>query len=117
MPNQASSPECDKLAAAAPQREALSEFLEWLGETYGAALCQMHKHSADCMAPHEHDELCPRRCAKLTEQVCGGIEGMYYPMVPSNREQLIFEFLGIDAKKLEEERRALLEHARSLNAG
>lgn len=116
MPNASpATPECDKLAAADTARDAINNFFEWLGETYGATLCQMHKHSEACQAPHEHDELCPHRCAKPTEQVCGGLEGMHYPMVPSNREQLILEFLGIDLKKLEEERRALIEHARSLN--
>lgn len=76
-------PECEKLSGSRNELLKLREFTEWLGEN-GITLCS-----------HE-----PTHYAS---------KGGEYYQITENIESVIFRFLGIDAKKLEEERRALLE--------
>lgn len=80
------TPECDKLAAAANQRDILIEFLGWL-ETqkiqlgrYGVSVIEY------CMTP-----------------------------IADSHDALILAFLGIDYQKLETERRALLDNLQKEN--
>lgn len=77
------TPECDRLAAAADQRDTLIEFLGWLGTQkielgrYGVSAIEY------CMTP-----------------------------IADSHDALVLQFLGIDHQKLETERRALLAHLR-----
>ena len=72
-------PECEKLAIYQIERMAIIHFLEWLAEEHGAEIA----HYLD-----ESDDLFPLGVSK---------------------DNLALTYLGIDPKKLEEERRAMLD--------
>lgn len=109
------TPECDKLAALQPQRKALIEFLEWLlsGE-FNADIGPIHlayypfiveRRLWNDLAGYTYEEI-PRDQWERS----GQLESVTYQVDP-----LIFAFLGIDARKLEAERSALLEAQRKQN--
>jgi hypothetical protein len=78
-------PECEKLRTSRDDLLKLRQFTEWLGEN-GITLCS---HG-------------PTHYAS---------KGGEYYQITENIETVIFRFLGVDAKKLEDERRAMLEEA------
>ena len=82
------TPECDNLAALMGNVDAITEFIEWAGE-HGFQLGQF--------AP-----------------VDGYRDEQFMPVGRSTHE-LALESLGLDVKKLETERRALLDYQRRLN--
>lgn len=85
-----SYPECEKLAAEHGRLVVVQEFLDWLDE---------------------HDlVLCERAGAN------GRYETLYVPQA-RRPEVLIHEFLGIDARRLESERRAMLDALRAPSRG
>ncbi len=75
-------PECDKLLAAQERSQACGDFIEWLRDEKKLVLC----------------EQIPRR----------GLPTVYRPAFNITTEQILAEFFGIDSKKLEKERRAML---------
>lgn len=72
------TPTCDKLASLSKEKDAIMEFLDWARSERGLAL-----------AKHEEDEFYP-----------SSFQG--------SLEKLVHEFLDIDHRELERERRALL---------
>jgi hypothetical protein len=81
-------PEHTKLKAVVSQSQAIGGFIEWLGEQ-GMWICKLYKANPTC-------------------------EGEYLPVTGSINELLAKHF-EIDLKKLESEKRALLEEQRRLN--
>lgn len=75
-------PECTKLSDHAGERRTVTEFLEWL-EAQGLHLCEYSP---------------------------GSNFGTYHRTMKSH-DALVMGFLEIDTKKLEEERRAMLDAA------
>lgn len=76
--------ECDKLAAAAGERRALCDFLEWAG-SQGIFLAH-YQHIAEYRNPQ-------------------------LAVVPEQADQIVLRYLNIDPVALERERRALLAQA------
>lgn len=85
MSSEAKYPECEKLRVARPEMLKMLQFLEWLQEQ-GLSLCT-------------HD---PKKFAQW-----GGL----FEVTREPQEAMLLRYLGIDAKKLEDERRAILEDA------
>jgi len=84
-------PECEKLKAVSEYSQKIGEFLTWL----------VNVKQLD-LSKYQEVEEC---------QYCGE-DGMFTgeQLMPyhTDKEQLLAEFFGIDLKKVEEERRALL---------
>lgn len=80
-------PECEKLNRLGDERRHLAQFLEW----------------------------CEERRTELGVWTSGEYRDSFDPL-NKRHEQLIFEYLGIDPKKLERERRAMLGAQRKVNA-
>lgn len=81
-------PEHDKLLAVKDQTQAIGEFIEWVRAAHGAEL----------MVYFEGDH-----------------EGWYSIFARRSLEKLLAEWSGIDLKKIDEEKRAMLEVLRKLN--
>ena len=81
------TPECDKMRAVQEKSRELTNFVDWLREQK-YAICE----------EKEYSDTYPRE--------------QWYPL-RKNFEELFAEYFGIDLKKVEEERRALLEEIRS----
>ena len=79
-------PEMEKLKALDAQRRAVDSFFEWLDEQ-GYAVCERPAMN-------------------------GRYETIYMP-VAQRPESLVFRFLGLDAGRLEAERRAMLDGLRA----
>jgi hypothetical protein len=77
--------ECEKVRASRDEKLTIEEFLDW-AQKRGIELC--------------------------TPMPGGG--GRFYPM-SRTREMVLMDYFEIDLKKLEEERRAILEEQRKLN--
>jgi hypothetical protein len=123
-------PECEKLADASAARQAVHEFLEWLG-TQKVHL-MVYKNEAET----EFEEDCDGgfdnlgRCregkvenivGQVTDKDCVRCKGTgkitrhepgWYPL-SKTRDNIVMDFLGIDQDKLEHERRAMLEALRA----
>ena len=101
-------PECGKWGSK--ERHAISQFLEWLREEKGVLLCQRHKeHTDDCFIPHEHNDMCTPSlfpCPKTT-QMCVGRDQLFETC--ERDDQIVMEYLEIDSRELESERRAMIE--------
>lgn len=85
MKNYPSTPELDKMLAVKDKSQAIGEFFDWLVNDKGYVLSQYEEKD--------------RRL---------------YPTY-SSIEKLLAEFFGIDLKKIEEERRAILKSLDSSN--
>lgn len=82
-------PECEKLEAVAEQSQTIGEFLEWLTGERELVIAEWVKQ--ENWAGQDTSELHP---------------------CPATQESLLAEFFGVDLKKVETERRALLTHLR-----
>lgn len=83
-------PECDKLLAVKDKSQPIGEFLDWLRNEKGIEFCRWM----------EAEDIEP--------------EG-YYPDY-TRTEELLAEYFEVDLKKVEEERRAMLDDLRERNA-
>ena len=79
-------PECENMAKVRPQSDIIGEFLGWLQGKKEWEMCE-----------YQPDE--------------PGVAGGYCP-VHFNTEELLAEFFNIDLKKVEEERRQMLDEIR-----
>lgn len=91
------TPELDKMKAVHDRSQVVGEFLEWLKHTKNCTIAVAHKHTEHC-----YDG--PGRAPN-----CGLFKGQYDPLY-TGTEALLAEFFEIDLEKVEEERRAILEH-------
>ena len=78
-------PECEKLNKVADQYRVIGEFLEWLQVERRVALCK--REQADQFGE--------------------------YRRIRTPTSELLAEYFNVDLKKVDEERRALVEHIRS----
>lgn len=83
-------PECEKLSAVRPEMMKITTFVEWL-EEQGIKLC----------SPDDG----------------GGMFSSGYAPVSESVEKILHRYFEIDPKKLEDERRLILERAREANDG
>lgn len=86
-------PEHEKLQKVKDKSQTCGEFLEWLTGEKNFVLAKYH----------DHDDSCPEGCSR---------DDYLYPMHPGI-PNLLHEFFEIDARKLEEEKRAMLEAIRT----
>lgn len=113
-------PEHDKLHAIKTQSQALGTFLEWLEQERGVELAIRHQHTHDCLETHECAEdkieddwsICSDEWAYKCEVDCEG-----YALLPWNRriEDILADYFEIDLRKLEDEKRAMLDLIRAGN--
>lgn len=87
-------PEHDKLQAVKDQSETIGQFLEWL--TSGQGIMIAHWHTMDEPDEYGNDEmLLPHR---------------------ESIENMLARYFKIDLKKIEDEKRQMLEKMREINA-
>ena len=98
------TPELEKVQKVKEQSQKIGEFLEWLQQEQGVVFARWdlnHQHTDDC-------------CAENGVHICGRYRGddalLPAPLVT---EQILAEFFGIDLKKCEQEKVALLEAVRA----
>lgn len=99
MPNRSvDTPECEKMQAVKGESQAIGEFLDWMTSSkgyviaeYPKALKVLHHHALQTQVG---DELLP---------------------IHTRIEELLAEYFNIDLKKVEKEKRALLEEQRRRN--
>ncbi|MDE1821261.1 MAG: hypothetical protein KGJ23_08685 [Euryarchaeota archaeon] len=118
------TPECDKMAEAAPKSQAIGEFLEWLQSEKGVYLGKGHEHDGSCkeVGPHNRETCIAgitgpcKHPASYKANVCGmqseSRNAVMYTWT-YNLEELLAEFFSIDMKKVEKERRAILDRLRA----
>jgi hypothetical protein len=92
------TPELDKMQGVKDRSQAIGEFLDWLQCEKGWELAYRHKHVKECL---DGDG----------ELTCGCDEGQFLP-ANYGMERLLAEHFAIDLNKVENERRAILEHLR-----
>jgi hypothetical protein len=108
MPKNPKYPECDKLAKVRAARQAIAEFLAWATSEKGFKFGQevpveleSPGEDADIFEKHGHS------LAKLASP-----KSILQGASESTIEKLLYEYFEIDPKKLEEERRLMLEYQR-----
>lgn len=122
------TPELDRMAAVRPSSQAIGEFLEWMLGEKKVELAYYHKHGPNCDGwdrreekvvfeyecdeprhglPGDHDHGmtgCNPRKVFGCDLPCQSMTPFRYTI-----EGLLAEFFEIDLKKVEEERRAILD--------
>lgn len=82
-------PECAKMSAVRDRSQLIGQFLDWLQSTAGVQLCKYVSRSSSL--GQTNSELMP---------------------IGLSIEQILAQYLEIDLEKVEEEKRAMLEHLR-----
>ena len=114
-----SYPEHEKLAKVVGLSQTCGEFLDWVRERY--ALARAHLHTEQCYMAMRTDidalgTVVERTRVRRTVPMCGIADSAYLPENPSTHD-LLMGFFEIDGKKLEEEKRAMLEANKALEKG
>jgi hypothetical protein len=124
-PGEPRCPECEKMVKVRAQSQAQGEFLDWLQAEKEWTLCVPHRHTDECFTLG----LAPKQLVKQYGQYlsvgekadgrfhtpqCGLQDRQFLP-VSFTMEQLLADFHGINLKKVEKERRALLDFVRKAN--
>jgi hypothetical protein len=113
-------PEHEKLSKVSDKSTACGQFVEWLAEK-GILLARRHEHTPECYEDHRCGRDCAydacgrqpggsrdtkiRTCGMLTEHPA--LYRIYEPLT-----KLLAEFFDIDEKKIEVEKRAMLDDLR-----
>src|SRR6266516_6765252 len=110
-------PEHEKLKAVKDASQAIGEFIEWLGEN-GYHICERQ----DTDGPVEKVINVPRsdskRSDRLGESFCRLLEAVadnaciYWPTTKRLPNALLAEYFGINERKLDDEKRAMLDEFR-----
>lgn len=101
----AAYPEHDKLKAVKERSQACGEFFEWLMARYH--LATYHAHSEGCYKRHPDD-------GEVLGTACGmGTRTLY--SANAKVDDLLAQYFGIDRKKLDAEKDAMLEEVRAAN--
>lgn len=87
-PNYPDTPELEKMKAHQPESQIIGSFLDWLTN-------------------EKNREICTWDTTRHREE---------FRPVGKTIEQTLAEYFDVDLKKVEEERRAVLEYAREINA-
>ena len=112
-PTYPKTPELDKLADIQERSQEIGEFLEWLLQR-GVVLAKAHKHTDACgeIDLDEEDSIM-KGISVLIGRGCGlrdgQLEPFYYVI-----EKLLAEYFRLDLDRIEMEKRAVLEYARSI---
>jgi hypothetical protein len=93
-PNAILTPECDKLSKVFELSNNIGAFLDWLGEQ-GIVLGKHHEHTDSCRGEDGFIG-------------CGCRNGDIV-LINESFEKLLARYFDIDLKKVEEERRAILD--------
>lgn len=91
-------PACEKLALEHDKVLLIQDFLEWVESEKKGEFARYHKHTADCCEGAGADAVL----------VCGFRSDTLFPLRIKN-EALIYEFLGLDAQAIDDERRQMLD--------
>lgn len=83
------APECDKLVSNAQESHKIGDFLDWLIDDKGYAICE-EAHDSQAMPEYE-----------------------YFP-IRQGFEALLADYFGVDMKKVERERRAILKYVQRI---
>ena len=90
-------PECEKMKSVRDESQTIGEFLEWLFDEKGYRLGFYHTHDGETCNKHSD---------------CGMVENYMNPVVGFSIEYILAEYFKIDLKKVEEEKRAMLDAIR-----
>ena len=103
-------PECDKLAEAKEESQSIGYFLEWLLHDKGYEVCEFKESYEDTVLDHHGEYSITVKLATTRDYPDDLIEedGAYL-RVGTRIEDFLAEYFNIDMKKVEEERRAMLE--------
>lgn len=96
------TPEIDKMHAVKEQSQAIGEFLEWLQQEKAWELAAYHQHEEAC-----YDDEGDRTCGMRTSEPF---------IVNYSIERLLAEYFEIDLKKVDDEKRAILESLQPVGA-
>ncbi len=112
------TPTLDLLAENKERRDAILDFLEWLQAEHRVELAKYHQHAPTCYEKrgvlicgkvmHEHTDKCRSKTDFEDVRVCGCGEETLYSF-HTKHDRLVMQYLGIDEKQVEVERRALLD--------
>lgn len=80
-------PECEKLKKVSIEHSNIMEFLDWLDEEKSIRLCECDQSSTSSFSA--------------------------YAPITTSKEKLLAEYFNLDLKKIEEERRAMIEEIRA----
>lgn len=94
---QVAYPEHEKLKSVKHLSQGIHDFLEWL-EEQGISLGKRHTHTVACYDGEKYPK-------------CGSNEDELYDHM-ENREKLIARFFDIDLRRLDDEKRDMLEECR-----
>lgn len=115
-------PEHEKLHAIKDQSQSIGEFIEWLGEN-GYSICE--RRDAESRSERVKKIFSPsgRAVEDFGSAFCAILEAvadnacLYWPTTKRLPESLLADYFKIDQNKLEDEKRAMLDHLRTSNAG
>ncbi len=102
-------PEHEKLKRVHDRSQACGEFIEWLSSEKKIQLGQRHRHTDECYQKVE-----VKFFGMRDQLTCGMLEDNLY-LAAESVVDLLAEFFEIDQKKLEEEKRTMLDIQRKLN--
>ncbi len=115
-------PECEKLASSSDDMSAIRTFIEWV-EGFGWHFARGHEHKPSCYEKHSHKKhgwdcelsvIAGQPCKRKKTLVCGWKEDQY-ESCSEKLDDLLYQFFDIDPKKLEKERRTILDRQRKAN--
>lgn len=103
------TPELDKMKAVKEKSQACGELLEWLEQEHGLYIGKPHVHSPACPGWDSERE----RYNPDFQNQCPIRESQFERHELGSREQLLAKFYGIDLKKVDDERQAILDYIRN----
>lgn len=106
-------PECEKLASVRPQSDVVGEFLDWLSHKKKLSLCKYYDKEDPPFI--DKDTGAPSTLFSNDSMANPEFQSIGYYPYHYQIEQLLAEFFEIDLKKVEKERRQMLEDARKIN--
>jgi hypothetical protein len=109
------TPELDKLAVVNKRSQIIGEFLEWLKDQ-NIELCYFHQCGTHCDKRRcsNVDQYCPGVPLSKEERVAEKLAG--HPLKTARgTQEILASYFGVNLDAVEDERRALLDHLRTLN--
>lgn len=93
------TPELDKLKVLHGTSQVIGQFIDWVLHEKHILFCNSHEHTENCFD-------------QADKRICGRPEGDLAP-IHVNIEAILAEYFGIDLKKVDQEREAILEEFRT----
>lgn len=107
-------PECKKLSATHKERLIVGDFIEWLFNEKGFDLCTFETECTQENASGEEETL-ELKTVRVRYRGFDDEDDGAYLLVNKTRDTLLAEHFNIDMKKVEVERRAMLDEQRKRN--